>query len=142
VILMHNLCHTMSMSLTLILTPRPATITLIILIFFYQNVRGLCTKCTKFYDVCAQDYKIISITEMWLRNSFSSHNLFPDTFLVVHAHRDLSESNLSSSGGALVAVHHSVRCKRKYNLELTAQYMCIEIPVPDCFSLLIGKRLM
>jgi hypothetical protein len=46
---------------------------------FYQNVRGLRTKCTYFYDnVCINDSKIICVTEMWLNDLFCNRNLFPD----------------------------------------------------------------
>jgi hypothetical protein len=42
----------------------------VILIFFYQNVRGLRTKCNDFSDsVLANIFKIYYITETWLIDS-------------------------------------------------------------------------
>jgi hypothetical protein len=50
---------------------------------FYQNVHGLRTKSTEiFNNVCSFDYKIICLTEMWLNESFSTHNFFPETYTV------------------------------------------------------------
>ena len=77
---------------------------------------------------------------MWLSDSFSSRSLFPDTYSDFQARRDLSDSDVSRGVGALVAVHHFVSCKRRYDLELIAECVRIEIAAPDGFNLLTGNH--
>jgi hypothetical protein len=73
---------------------------------FYQNVRGLRTKCTNFHDnVCINDFKIICITETWLNDSFCNRNLFPDDNLVFRADRGYTDLNLTRGGGEIGRAH-------------------------------------
>jgi hypothetical protein len=92
---------------------------------FYQNIRGLHTKCTNFYDsVCVSEPKIIYITETWLNDLFYNHCLFPNVCSVFCADQDYMDPNLTCCGGVLVAVHHYVcGCIHKYDLELTDKYI-------------------
>jgi hypothetical protein len=90
---------------------------------FYQNVRGMHTKCTNFYDnVCINDSKIICITELWLNYSFCNRNLFPDDHFVFRADVVYTDFSLTRGGSVLTAVHQSLSgCKRRYDLELTSE---------------------
>jgi hypothetical protein len=85
---------------------------------FYQNVRGLRTKCTNFFEsVCVSDFKIICVTETWLNDSFCNRNFFPDNYFIFRANRDFTDSKLTRGGGVLTAVHSSFSsCKRRYDL--------------------------
>jgi hypothetical protein len=75
---------------------------------FYQNVRGLITKCTDFIDsVFANNFKIYCIMETWLNDIVLSHNLCPDSYCVFRADRDNLTSNSKRGGGVLVAVSKS-----------------------------------
>ncbi|PNF38084.1 hypothetical protein B7P43_G16078 [Cryptotermes secundus] len=57
---------------------------------FYQNVRGLRTKSVEICNnVCSFDFRVICLTETWLNDSFSSSNLFPDTYAVYRSDRDV-----------------------------------------------------
>jgi hypothetical protein len=98
---------------------------------FYQNVRGLHTKCTNFYDnICINDSKIVRITETRLNDSFCNRNLFPDDYFVYRADRVYTDSNLTRGAGVLTAVHQSLSgCKRKYDLKITNECVWIEIPI-------------
>jgi hypothetical protein len=88
---------------------------------FYQNVRGLSTKCTNFFvSVCVNSFKIIYITETWLNDSFYNRSVFPDNYFVFRADRDYTDSKVTRGGGVLTAVNRSFSsCKRRYDLELT-----------------------
>jgi exonuclease III len=109
---------------------------------FYQNVRGLRTKCTNFYDsACINDSKIICVTETWLDDSFCNRNLFPDDDFVFRTDRVHTDFSLTRGGGVLTAVHQSLSgCKSRYDLELTSECVWIEIPLPGGFSLLVGNH--
>jgi hypothetical protein len=113
-----NYCATISDHLTLSDYKRSDYIDI-----FYQNVRGLRTKCTNFYDnVCINDSKIVCITETWLNDSFCNRNLFPDDYFVFRADRVYTDFSLTRGGGVLTAVHQSLSgCKRRFDLELTSE---------------------
>jgi hypothetical protein len=56
---------------------------------FYQNVRGLRTKCSDFIDnVFANVFKIYCIAENWLNDSILDYNLFLESYYVFRADRD------------------------------------------------------
>jgi hypothetical protein len=108
-----NCCATISDRLTLSDNKRSDSIDI-----FYQNVRGLGTKCTNFYDnVCINDSKITCITVTWLNDSFCNRNLFPDDYFVFRADRVHTDFSLTRGGGVLTAVHRSLSgCKRRFDL--------------------------
>jgi hypothetical protein len=84
----------------------------------YQNVRDLCTTYINFLDVCVIAPKIICIIETWLNDLFCNCHLFPDNYFVFHADKNYTDSNLTSGGGVLTAVHNSFSsCKHMYDLE-------------------------
>jgi hypothetical protein len=109
---------------------------------FYQNFRGLRTKCTNLYDnVCINDSKIICVSETWLNDSFCNSNFFPDDYFVLCADRVYTDFSLTRGGGVLTAVHQSLSgCKRRYDLELTSECFWTGIPLPDGFNLLVGNH--
>ena len=67
---------------------------------YYQNVRGLRTKCRDFYlSACACPYDIIVLTETWLNNSFFDNELFNDDFIVYRCDRT-SLNSVYGRGGS------------------------------------------
>jgi hypothetical protein len=57
------------------------------------------------------------------------------------ADRDYTVSKVTRSGGVLPIVHRSFSsCKRRYDLELKAECVWIEIPIPGGFNLLVGNH--
>lgn len=76
---------------------------------FYQNVRGLRTKCADFYQaVLEANSDCICITETWLRKEILSCELFPPGYNVFRLDRDPSVSGRSDGGGVLVAIRESL----------------------------------
>jgi hypothetical protein len=92
-----------------------------------------------FYIVCTIEPKIICMTETWLNDLF--YNLFPNTNSLLCADQDYMDLNLTCSGGVLIAVYHYISdCLCRYDLELSNKYVWIEIPVNDCFNLLVRNH--
>ena len=76
---------------------------------FYQNVRGLNTKITDFYNfTTSTDYDLIGLTETWLKPSVNSSELFNHNYLVLRCDRNVQALGVSKGGGALLAVTNRV----------------------------------
>ena len=64
---------------------------------YYQNVRGLRTKCSEFYlssSTC--NFDVIALSETWLNSSFYDSELFHSDFTVYRCDRSLKSSVCSS----------------------------------------------
>lgn len=73
--------------------------------FFYQNVRGLRTKCTQFLlSVYSCSSDIIVITESGLDDSFHNDVVFPRSFSVNRCDRSKDNSNKDRLGGVIIAI--------------------------------------
>ena len=72
---------------------------------YYQNVRGLRTKCTDlFIASIACSYDIISFSETWLHSSIFDSELFHSDFVVYRCDRSVQSSVYSRGGGVLISV--------------------------------------
>lgn len=72
---------------------------------YYQNVRGLNTKVTDFFNaVASSNFSFIAVTETWLSAHVSNAELFPSAYTVFRSDRKFSQLGLSRGGGALLAV--------------------------------------
>ena len=55
---------------------------------YYQNVRGLRTKCKELYlSTSASNFDVIALTETWLNPSFNDNELFHTNFLTYQCDR-------------------------------------------------------
>lgn len=93
---------------------------------FYQHVRGLRTKSAEFSsNVVSSCWPVIILTETWLCLDITFNTLFPPH------HRDFwhdCDSLCGQKQGScvLVALHDSIKCKRRLWLEvLCAQGKCL-----------------
>ena len=77
----------------------------IVLNFYYQNVRGLRTKCSELYiSSLACNYDIIAFSETWLHSSIYDSELFHSDFVVYRCDRTAQTSTFSRGGGVLISV--------------------------------------
>lgn len=73
----------------------------------YQNVRGLRSKTTTFYNsVTVCDFDFIGLTETWLTADIQDSELFPTHFSVYRKDRDYGTLNVTRGGGVLLAVRN------------------------------------
>lgn len=104
--------------------------------FFYQNVRGLRTKSAEFFsNVVSSCFPVIILTETWLCPEISSNSFFPPNYQVFRHDRDPS-CGKQRGGGVLVALHDSIKCKRRLDLELETESIWLEVLCSR------GKRLL
>ena len=54
-------------------------------------------------------FDFIGLTETWLKSDVSNSELFPDSYLVMRADRNLLACDASTGGGALLAVKHDLK---------------------------------
>jgi hypothetical protein len=82
---------------------------------YYQNVRGLRSKLSDFYNaISAENYDVIICTETWLNNSVTDCEVFDGRYRVFRVDRDCVRANKLDGGGVLIAVN------KKYRAELCA----------------------
>lgn len=75
---------------------------------YYQNTKGLRTKCNDFYlNLLNSHHDIICLTETWLNNSVNSSELFSSEYFVYRRDRESSASIKSDGGGSLIAVNEN-----------------------------------
>lgn len=78
---------------------------------YYQNVRGVRTKIDDLLlAVMECNYDVIILTETGLNDCIDSLQIFGSSFTVFRCDRCRRNSDKSSFGGVLIAVHHRYRC--------------------------------
>lgn len=91
---------------------------------YYQNVRGLRTKCKVFStNLNLNYYDIIGITETWLNDSVFNGELFNDQYVVFRRDRSTSASPKIDGGGSLLAINknYTSHCTRRLEWESLAE---------------------
>ena len=76
----------------------------------YQNVRGLNSKLTSFYNnilALSDEFDIFVLTETWLHNDVSNAELFPDDFAVYRCDRNFERLGNTRGGGVLIGVNNT-----------------------------------
>lgn len=94
---------------------------------YYQNVRGLRTKCDELLrsaNMC--DHDIIALSETWLHNDIGNLELFSDDYAVYRMDRRYSELNCARGGGVLIAARRTHQCSN-VSCETIAAYDAIWI---------------
>lgn len=102
--------------------------------FYYQNVRGLRTKCRLFREnLMKTNYDIIAITESWLNESIYNGELFDDRYHVFRRDRLSSSSVKSDGGGACIAINKTFCSKsyRRFNWETNAEDLWVTAIIND-----------
>lgn len=70
---------------------------------YYQNVRGLRTKCTEFYNnILNNDYSIIALTETWLYDDILDSEICDSRYDVFRFDRRLEMTGKTTGGGVAI----------------------------------------
>jgi exonuclease III len=106
---------------------------------FYQNIRGVRTKCTGFKEnVYASIHKMCCLTETWLNDTIFSHDLFLTSYSVFRTDRDYLNPHTTRGGGVLIIVSNLLQgVMRGHDLETAKEFVWVDIPVSDSFNLLV-----
>jgi hypothetical protein len=81
-----------------------------LIMYYYQNVRGLCTKACEFLlsSVSMPQYDIIALTETWLNDNIDDAELFDlNKYNVFRKDRNFTCTKLKRGGSVLLAVNHN-----------------------------------
>lgn len=100
---------------------------------YYQNTRGLRTKCLSFYrQVSCENYDVIILTETWLNDSILSSELFDDRYVVYRRDRDKRKKD---GGGVLIAVLRKINSIRMHQWESDCEdlWVIIDISITKSF---------
>ncbi|XP_055622731.1 uncharacterized protein LOC129766239 [Toxorhynchites rutilus septentrionalis] len=93
------------------LPPQPVAAPVDCVWLYYQNVRGVRTKIDDLLlAVTDCNYDVIILTETGLNDCIDSLQIFGSTFNVFRCDRSCINSNKTSFGGVLIAVHHRYSC--------------------------------
>lgn len=99
---------------------------------YYQNVRGLRTKCKLFSEnVYKSNYDVIAVTESWLNSLVHSGELFDDRYNVFRRDRETSSSLKNEGGGSMFAINlnYTAMCFRRLEWESNAEDVWVTIIV-------------
>lgn len=101
--------------------------------FYYQNVRGLRTKISSFFQASSvPDYDIICLTETWLNNKIGDYELFNNHFQIFRRDRDSHTSHKSDGGGCLIAVNTFLQVTERPEWQTNVlEEVWISITLPD-----------
>jgi hypothetical protein len=101
------------------------------LIVYYQNTRGLRTKCTEFrQNLSLNYYDIVVISETWLQDSFFDGELCNGGYDVFRRDRDLDTCGKSTGGGVMILVKSSLEAWRGAAHEPRAPVEMLTVSVP------------
>lgn len=95
---------------------------------YYQNTRGLRTKCNEFYlNLLNNNYDLVCLTETWLNDSINSSEFFSHNYTVFRRDRETSASTKKMGGGCLIAINSNFisSCIRKSNWETDVEDLWI-----------------
>lgn len=104
--------------------------------FYYQNVRGLRTKCLDLrLNILTNDFDVIVLTESWLHSGIFDGELCDDRYDVFRADRDLRFSDKSTGGGVLILTRRTLGAvHRDLGVCNPTEILWITIPASTCAS--------
>lgn len=107
---------------------------------FYQNSRGLRTKCVEFrQSLLLNDYDIVVITESWLHAGILDGEVSDSRYDVFRYDRDLPAAMKETGGGVLALVHRRLNASR---VDISCSgYMEILVVTISAKTLKSGKNL-
>lgn len=97
---------------------------------FYQNVRGIRTKCLELYNnILSSDYDIMCITETWLQSDISDSEFCDSRYDIFRCDRDLDSTNKVTGGGVMVCVLRDLCATVKQEWACDQiESICVSIP--------------
>lgn len=97
---------------------------------YYQNVRGLRTKCEDFYiSALSHKYDVIILVETWLNSTVYDHEFLDERYNVFRRDRSSTCSfiNKREGGGVCIAVHKKLQVIRKFSWESECEDLWVNI---------------
>lgn len=100
------------------------------LIIYYQNVRGLRTKCSDLYNnILNENYDILLFTETWLQSDIHDGELCDARYDVFRCDRDLRLCGKRSGGGVMISIRRDLSAKLYTGwVSDTAESLCVRVP--------------
>lgn len=101
---------------------------------YYQNVRGLRTKCEDFYiSALNHEYDVIILVETWLNSTVYDHEFLDDRYNIYRRDRSSTRSflNRREGGGVCVAVHKRLRAVRKFSWESECEDLWVNVKLSE-----------
>lgn len=97
--------------------------------FYYQNVRGLRTKTTDFFNnIVCNNYDIIALSETWLNSGVFDSELFDCRYAVYRRDRETSGFHSGKNGGGvLIAVSKRLNSRRLQTNESKCEDLWVEV---------------
>lgn len=97
---------------------------------YYQNVRGLRTKCLTLYNnILSCDYDILCFTETWLQNDILDTEVCDNRYSIFRCDRDLASTGKCTGGGVMVCVRRALGASVRYEWSCDLiESICVTIP--------------
>lgn len=98
---------------------------------YYQNVRGLRTKCFELYNsILTSEYDIILFTETWLQSDILSTELCDSRYHVFRCDRNLISTGKKSGGGVMLCVRRALGASQcdEWSCAPSTESLCVTIP--------------
>lgn len=93
---------------------------------FYQNVRGLRTKCLDLYNnILLHDFDIILITESWLQSDILDGEICDSRYEVFRCDRNLEVTGKRAGGGVVCCVRRELSAVSLSDWQSNSLYECI-----------------
>lgn len=101
------------------------------LTIFYQNVRGLRTKCLQFrQNLLGNACDVVMITESWLHEGIYDGELCSSEYDVFRNDRDLKSSDKHTGGGVMILVKREFCARRCDALSLRPPTEMLSVTIP------------
>lgn len=103
---------------------------------YYQNVRGLRTKCSDLQQsILRNSYDVIILTETWLHDGIFDGELSDDRYDVFRVDRDLTACGKSTGGGVLIMTLRTIGAtKRDLGFCELTEILWVTLPSRTCAS--------
>lgn len=100
------------------------------LILYYQNVRGLRTKCSQLYNnILCNNYDVLLFTETWLQDDIFDSELCDDRYDVYRCDRNLQLTDKRTGGGVMICTRRELCAAVRNEWSCaTCESMCVTVP--------------
>lgn len=97
---------------------------------YYQNVRGLRTKCVQLYNnILSHDYDLILLTETWLQSDIMNSEICDSRYDIFRCDRNLAMTHKSTGGGVMICVRSELGATLTNGWSCAScESVCVTIP--------------
>ena len=98
---------------------------------YYQNTRGIRTKCLDFrQNLLCNNYDLVIVTETWLQNDIFDREFCDDRYDVFRKDRNLAVCNKKAGGGVLILAKRELCAMRISDISIDASTDLLTITIP------------